>query len=126
MPEPSLESPDVDARFEPRGRKRVPQRMDACARRHPGGPLGVRRDCLGRRNGPGGGRSLGGKQPRRWAVPLPGGAQLAEEARREQSLAVLTTLALLDAEQQTIPLDVRALAADARADPQPCGIGRHA
>jgi len=101
----------------------VPQRLEAVARRAPGGPLGVIGELLGRRDGHGRGR--GGQPPRCRAVPLPRGPQGTAETRRAQGRALLLALALRDAAQQPSPLESGVLEADDRTDPPPGGRGRH-
>ena len=59
------------------------------------------------------------------ALPRPIRPQCGQQASREQGVAVLATLALIDANQPALTLDVRHLEMHHCTDPQAGGIGGH-
>lgn len=66
-----------------------------------------------------------GEQPVVGAHPAPVLAQLREQPWREQHVAVLGALALVDTQAHALRVDAADLQAAAFAGSQACGVGRH-
>ena len=125
MAQEHLDRLDIDARFEQVGRKTVAQRMDTLAVRDPRALLDMIVDLLGRtdRHWPLGIEAC--KQPRGWPVELPVGAELSQQAGRQQGIAILAAFPLLNTEQHALTFDIRELQPHDFTHAQACGIRGH-
>jgi hypothetical protein len=123
--EQPLDGTWVAPRFEPMRGTAVPQGLDAFAVLELRGPFGMRGDSLGRADRHGFVEGLSWKEPRWWTLQLPIGPQFGQQTSRKEGRAVLVALALSDANQPAVPLDIRDLEMDDCADAQTGGGGRH-
>ena len=127
--EQRLDHADVDALLEQVGGEAVPQRV----RRHPlgdpgglGGGVDDAAELAGRQRLD---RVAAGKQPaarQQQAAPsplAPPGAQQFEQLRRQHRVAVLASLAALDAQQHALGIDIADLERDDFRDAQPGAVG---
>lgn len=98
--------------------------MDAFAVLELRGPCGMVVDALGRADRHGLVERLAWKEPLWWTLQLPIGPQFGQQANRQEGRAVLLTLALSDAHQPAVTLDIRDLEMDDCTDTQTGGVGR--
>ena len=91
----------------------------------PGGPGGLDADPVHRAGGEGPARDVAGEEP----VGRPGGlpvlAEQGQQPGREHDVAVLAALALADAEDHALAVDVVDAQGDDLGDPQAGGVGGH-
>ena len=79
------------------------------------GPVAAKRAC----------EQFIGEQPGLGTLATPVLAQLLQQPRRERDVAVLVALALVDAQQHPLGIDVAHAHPSDLARPQPRGVGRH-
>ena len=125
MPEQDLDGADVGAGLEQVGGEAVPQGVDGDVLAQPGGAGGLDADPVHRAGGDGAARDVAGEEPVGRAGGLPVVAEQGQQPRREHHVAVPAALALADAEDHALAVDVLDAQGDDLGDPQAGGVGGH-
>ena len=126
MPHQPLDGVDVHSGFQQVGGEGMPQAVDAAVLADAGAALGRVEDLLRRGDADGLVELAGGaKQPRLGPLRRPVATQLAQQARGQQRVAILGTLALLHPDGHARRVDVAHLQMAQLRDPQPRPVGGH-
>ena len=91
----------------------------------PGGAGGLDADPVHRAGGDGAARDVAGEEPFGRPGDLPVFAEQGQQPRREHDVAVPAALALADAEDHALAVDVLDAEGDDLGDPQAGGVGGH-
>jgi len=125
MAEQALDRVQIGSALEQVRREGVAQGVDAAPLVHAGLAFGAAIDALDAGDRDRSVFPLRGEEPRLGPCVAPVRAQLLEQARREQRIAIPTSLALLHANRPAVGVDVRDAQRDQLADAKPRGVGGH-
>ena len=125
MSEQHLNGPNIGASFEQVGREAMAQGVNGDVLVQTSGVSCLHTDPVHRPDGDRLPRNLSGKEPVSRPGDLPVFAEQGQQSWREHHIAILAPLALTNAKNHSLAVDVLDAQGNDLRDPQACGIGGH-